>query len=294
MPSPTQPHLSISTSAPQIREAAMLTRAVENVFRKLIRMLIGRISLKKLQELIQIIFVEETEAKLKRETPEKNVALADLALLTGVDTRTIKKTRKYIATSKPIHQENTFFDGFMPMFKIFDLWMNDEKFFDADLKSPRVLKVDGEQGGFSHLVKLAMQSRGLSAQLVLKRLEEIGVISIDSSVGSVRLVQENNIFISKDELDSLEVGFTAIGNLADTVHHNIQSNLNDEMKYYQRGSWDFQFDPEKMNTIRKTISSFLSKTDSEARKLIESLSESKLQKGQVTAGISMFYFEERA
>jgi hypothetical protein len=292
MPSPTQPHLSVSTGAPQIREAAVLTRAVENVFRKLIRMLIGRISLKKLQELIQIIFVEETEAKLKRETPGKNVALADLALLTGVDTRTIKKTRKYIATSKPIHQENTFFDGFMPMFKIFDLWMNDEKFFDLNLVSPRVLKVDGEQGSFSQLVKLAMQSRGLSAQLVLKRLQEIGVISMDSSAGTVRLVQENNIFISKDELDSLEVGFTAIGNLADTVHHNILSNLNSEMKYYQRGSWDFQFDQEKMSYIRKTISSFLSKTDSEARKLIDSLSEPQLQKGQVTAGISMFYFEE--
>ena len=292
MPSPTQPHLSVATGAPQIREAAVLTRAVENVFRKLIRMLIGRMSLKKLQELIQIIFVEETEAKLKRETPEKNVALADLALLTGVDTRTIKKTRKYIATSKPIHQENTFFDGFMPMFKIFDLWMNDKRFFDLNLKSPRVLEVDGEHGSFSHLVKLAMQSRGLSAQLVLKRLEEIGVISIDSSMGTVRLVQEDNIFISKDELDSLEVGFTAIGNLADTVHHNIQSNLNSEMKYYQRGSWDFQFDQQKMNHIRETISSFLSKTDSDARNLIDSLSEPKLQMGQVTAGISMFYFEE--
>jgi len=292
MPSPTQPYLSVSRGAPQIREAAVLTRAVENVFRKLIRMLIGRISLKKLQELIQIIFVEEAETKLRKETPEKNVALADLALLTGVDTRTIKKTRKYIATSNPIHQENTFFDGFMPMFKIFDLWMNDERFFDADLKSPRVLEVDGEQGSFSHLVKLAMQSRGLSAQLVLKRLEEIGVINIDASAGTVRLVQDDNIFISKDELDSLEVGFTAIGNLADTVHHNIQSKLNDEMKYYQRGSWDFQFDRQKMNYIRETIGSFLGKTDSEARKLIDSLSEPKLQKGQVTAGISMFYFEE--
>jgi len=281
-----------STDAPQIREAAVLTRAVENVFRKLIRMLIGRISLKKLQELIQIIFVEETEAKLKKETPEKNVALADLALLTGVDTRTIKKIRKYIATSNPIHRENTFFDGFMPMFKIFDLWMNDDEFFDQNHKSPRVLKVDGEQGSFSHLVKLAMQSRGLSAQLVLKRLEEIGVISTDSSTGTVRLIQDDNIFISKDELDSLEVGFTAIGNLADTVHHNIQSNLNGEMKYYQRGSWDFQFDPEKMTSIRKSITSFLSKTDNEARKLIDSLSEPKLQKNQVTAGISMFYFEE--
>lgn len=292
MPSPNLPYSTVSNEAPQIREAAVLTRAVENVFRKLIRMLIGRISLKKLQELIQIIFVEETEAKLKKDTPEKNVALADLALLTGVDTRTIKKTRKFIATSKPIHEENTFLDGFMPMFKIFDLWMNDERFFDEQQASPRELKIDGELGSFSHLAKLAMQSRGLSAQLVLKRLEEIGVIDIDSSAGTVRLKQEDNIFISKAELDSLEVGFTAIGNLADTVHHNIRSNQTGETKFYQRGSWDFQFDPEKMNRTRKSLCSFLSTADGEARKLIDSLSEPKLQDGQVTAGISMFYFEE--
>jgi hypothetical protein len=294
MPSSHLAYSSAYAGSPQVREAAVLTRAVENVFRKLIRMLIGRISLKKLQELIQIIFVEEAERKLKTGAPEKSVALADLALLTGVDTRTIKKTRKYIATSKPIHQEDTFFDSFMPMFKIFDLWMNDERFFDEQRKLPRVLNVDGDDGSFSHLAKLAMQSRGLSAQLILKRLDEIGVVDIDSLAGTVRLKQEDNIFISKDELDSLEVGFNAIGNLADTVHHNICSNQNGEVKRFQRGSWDFQFAPEKMSMTRKAISAFLTNADNEARKLIDSLSEPKLEPGQRMAGISMFYFEEEA
>ena len=52
-------------------DVAILTLAVENVFRKLIRLLLGKISLKKLQELIQIIFVEEAEASLKKEKPGK-------------------------------------------------------------------------------------------------------------------------------------------------------------------------------------------------------------------------------
>ena len=76
-----------------LRDVAILTRATERVFRKLIRMLIGKMSLKKLQEMIQIIFVEEAEATLKAEAPGKNVALGDIALHTGVDTRTIKKIR---------------------------------------------------------------------------------------------------------------------------------------------------------------------------------------------------------
>ena len=113
-----------------LRDIAILTRAVENVFRKLIRMLLGKMSLKKLQEMIQIIFVEEAEAKLRKEAPGKNVALGDIALQTGVDTRTIKKIRTHIAISNPIHQDDEFLDGFMPLFKVFDLWMNDARFFD--------------------------------------------------------------------------------------------------------------------------------------------------------------------
>lgn len=286
-------HLLASSIAPQLREAAVLTRAVENAFRKLIRMLIGRISLKKLQELIQIIFVEEAEVRLKQGAPEKNVALADLALLTGVDTRTIKKTRAYISLSNPPHKDDTFLDGFMPMFKIFDLWINDERFIDGTHGKPRELDIEGEGATFAQLVKLAIQARGLTTRLILKRLQEIDFISVNPLTQTVKLTQENHIFISKDDLDSLEVGFAAIGNLADTVNHNIQNRLNADKKYYQRGSWDFQFSPEKMDQIRQVISSFLSKTDTEARKLIGSLSEPEPQQGQITAGISMFYFEEK-
>ena len=106
---------------PTLRNAATLTRVAENVFRKLIRMLVGKMSLKKLHEMTQIIFVEEAEASLKQESPGKNVALGDIALLTGVDTRTIKKTRAHIELSDPIHKDQAFLDGFMPLFKVFDV-----------------------------------------------------------------------------------------------------------------------------------------------------------------------------
>ena len=43
--------------------------------------------------MIQVIFVEEAEAKLKREAPGKNVALSTLAVLTGFDTRTLTKIK---------------------------------------------------------------------------------------------------------------------------------------------------------------------------------------------------------
>ena len=102
----------------------------------------------------------------------KNVALGDIALLTGVDTRTIKKIRAYIAVSNPIHQDDVFLDGFMPLFKVFDLWMNDERYFDVAAGKPRALDLEGQGATFPDLVKAAIQSRGLTSQAVLQRLKE--------------------------------------------------------------------------------------------------------------------------
>ncbi|MGB5486892.1 MAG: DUF6502 family protein [Lysobacterales bacterium] len=282
----------VTSGNPATRDVAILTRVTENVFRKLIRMLIGKMSLKKLQEMIQIIFIEEAETMLKQEMPGKNVALGDIALQTGVDTRTIKKIRTYIATSKPIHQDDAFLDGFMPLFKVFDLWMNDTRFFDADTGKPRRLEIEGQGESFSELVKMAIQSRGLTAQAVLKRLKEIDVVELDASSGTVILKQEDNVFISRDDLDLLEVGLTAIGNLVSTVNHNIQNHLNEDARYFQRGSWNYQFNPENIDRVRSAIHRYLRKIDAQSRNLITSLADAESQKGQLTAGISMFYFEE--
>lgn len=273
-------------------EVSILTRAVENVFRKLIRMLIGKMSLKKLQEMIQIIFVEEAEARLGKESPGKNVALGDIALLTGVDTRTIKKIRTYIALNEPIYRDDSFLDGFMPLFKVFDLWMNDPRFYDAQASRPRRLPIDGEAQSFSALVKDAIQSRGLTPRSVLNRLKDIEVVEVDKKKGCVVLKQEDNIFISKDEVDLLDVGLAAIGNLADTVEHNIRNRHDEDARYFQRGSWDYQFSLDKIEEVRKAIHRYLRKADQESRKLIASLADNEGRGAQMTAGISMFYFEE--
>jgi len=282
----------IAPGNPALHNISHLTLAVEKVFRKLIRMLIGKMSLKKLQEMIQIIFIEEAEATLKREAPGKNVALGDIALQTGVDTRTIKRVRTYIATSKPIHQDNNFLDGFMPLFKVFDLWMNDARYFDVSTGKPRQLNIEGDGSSFSELVKVAIQSRGLTAQAVLKRLKEIEIVEVDVQAGTVILKQKDNVFISKNDLDLLEVGLTAIDNLVSTVNHNIQNHMNEDARYFQRGSWNYQFNPENIDHVRNVIHRYLRKIDTQSKGLISSLAESEGQKGQLTAGISMFYFEE--
>jgi len=180
----------------------------------------------------------------------------------------------------------------MPLFKVFDLWMNDARFFDADSGKPRPLQIEGDGADFSQLVKLAIQSRGLTARAVLKRLKEIDVVDVDAQTGTIILKQEDNTFISRDDLDLLEVGLTAIGNLVGTVNHNIQNHLNEDARYFQRGCWNYQFNPDNIDQVRSTIHRYLRKIDTQSRDLISSLAESESKKGQLTAGVSMFYFEE--
>ncbi len=87
---------------------------------------------------------------------------------------------------------------------------------------------------------------------------------------------------------------TAIGHLAATIDHNIRNILNEETRYFQRGSWNYQFSPQHIDHVRKVIHRYLRKMDAQSRELIASLAETESQKGQLTAGISMFYFEEDA
>ena len=49
--------MSVSLEDGPLKEAAIFTRAVENVFRKLIRLLLGRMTLVKLQEMIRCILI---------------------------------------------------------------------------------------------------------------------------------------------------------------------------------------------------------------------------------------------
>ena len=60
-----------SSQDENLQDAAILTRDVENVFRKLIRFLVGRISLVKLLEMIRFIYVEEAEDNIRAENPVK-------------------------------------------------------------------------------------------------------------------------------------------------------------------------------------------------------------------------------
>lgn len=282
-----------SPSNPPLRDAAILTRAVESVFRKLIRMLLGRMSLKKLQEMIQVIFVEEAEEMLRQETPGKSATLTTLAVITGFDTRTITKIKRNDSYLKPFYQEERFLSEITPECSVLDVWESHPKYRDSGSGKPRVLPIRGSAYSFESLIGESVSTRGVTVTSFLQRLEASQSIVVDKTSNTVRMIDKRYTpFESNDKTEHAKIGMAVVGNLVDTIAHNLDASSQSGEPFYQQGCWTNRLKKEDSRKLREMVRVFLLESDERARKIIAPFEQSHADAGQVTAGISMFYFEE--
>lgn len=274
-------------------DIAILTRAVEIVFRKLIRMLIGKISLKKLQEMVQVIFVEEAEAKLKLESPGKNVPLSTLAVVSGFDTRTLIKIKGRDSYLKPFYEEKRFLSEITPECSVLDLWESSPEYRDSETGKPGILAIRGANNSFESLIRTSSSTRGVTVTSFLQRLEASKSIAVDKANKTVQMIDKRYTpFESEDQTENAKIGMAAVGNLVDTIRHNLSALSQGKESFYQKGCWTNRLDKKESEKLRRLINKFLLKTDERARKIIKPFEQEMVAKDQVTAGISMFYFEE--
>ena len=276
-------------------DVAILTRAVENVFRKLIRLLIGKMSLKKLQEMIQIIFVEEAEAKLRLETPGKNVPLSTLAVVTGFDTRTLTRIKGEESYLKPFHEEKRFLSEITPECSVLDVWESSSKYRDSKSGKPRVLAIRGSKASFESLIGDSNSTRGVTVTSFLQRLEASKSIVVDKANNTVQMIDKRYTpFESEDQTENVKIGMAAVGNLVDTIAYNLKASTQGREPFYQRGCWTNRLDQNESEKLRTLMKKFLFKTDERARKIMKPFEQDIVSNDQVTAGISLFYFEEES
>lgn len=274
-------------------DVAILTLAVEIVFRKLIRLLLGKISLKKLQEMMQVIFVEEAEAELQREKPGKNVALSNLAVVSGIDTRTLTRIKSEESYLKPFHKEKRFLSEITPECSVLDVWESSETYRDPKTGKPRVLQINGPKPSFESLIADSNSTRGVTVKSFLQRLEVSKSIVVSKADNLVRMIDKRYTpFGSKVQTENARIGMAAVGNLVDTIAHNLKAPAENGESFYQRGCWTNRLDKNDRQKLRKLVRRFLEKTDEKARKIIKPFEQHAVSHNQVTAGVSLFYFEE--
>ncbi len=276
-------------------DVAILTRAVENVFRKLIRLLIGKMSLKKLQEMIQVIFVEEAEAKLRLETPGKNVPLSTLAVVTGFDTRTLTRIKGKESYLKPFFEEKRFLSEITPECSVLDVWESSSKYRDSKSGKPKILAIRGSKVSFESLIGDSNSTRGVTVTSFLQRLEASKSIIVDKTQNTVQMIDKRYTpFESEDQTENVKIGMAAVGNLVDTIAYNLKASSQGRESFYQRGCWTNRLDKNQSEKLRRLVKKFLVKTDERARKIMKPFEQNTVNNDQVTAGISLFYFEEES
>ena len=278
-----------STSEQRLGEAALLTRAVENVFRKLIRFLVGRISLVRLQEMLRHIYVEETERKLQAEQPGRNVPMTRLALLTGLDTRALVQIRKRLQSDEPRYRQQ-FLAELTPESAVVEAWAARVRI--ADGPGAAVLDYGSDDAGFERLVRSTVSIRGVTPQSIIQRLVDTASVAQDRERRRLRLLVDHySPWTSRDEPNIVNAAFSAISNLISTIEHNV-GNPDDLL--LQRQRWTFRLDPADRADFRAAMRELLETYVTEIDEAIGPWEQPEYGGGLVTAGVGLYYFEEPA
>lgn len=267
----------------RLQDADLLAGAVENVLRKLIRFLVGRISLVKLAEMIRLIYIDETEKKLKKENPGKNVALTRLALHTGLDTRTLTRAREVLYTGGHQYRQQ-FLAELTPESAVVEAW--------ANLKGDKsVLEYGSEDADFERLVRATISTRGITIQSIIKRLVDTNSVEQDKENRTLKLLVDHySPYLSDDEPNMINAAFSAISNLLTTIEYNVNSGQ--DSRLFQRQAWTFRLNPHDRERFRLAMRELLEKQEKEAMESIVPWEMESYGEDLVTAGIGLYYFEE--
>ena len=271
------------------QEVGALGAGVESVLRRLIRPLLGTMSLARLEELLRIVFVEEAERRLRQEYPERSAPVSQLALLTGLDTRQLNRLRASPGFGGKEGERSGLATNMTPTTHLLDLWSTDPAYLDGDTGNPVTLPVFGDAPSLEALMRASRFIRGVTPRSVA-----VSGAATEGEDGRLRMVTEKFLpSPSSDVEGAIEVGFHAIGRLVDTVIANLEQLGSDRPRLYQRAYWTNRLAPHRREAFQARLTKLMEEFEDEGTALLSEMEMRIESPSQVTAGFGLYYFEER-
>jgi len=272
------PGLVMQNDLNQQDDAKSITHFLSQVFRKLVRLVIGSVSLPALIEILKALYVEEAQNKLVREgsKPTKSA----IALITGLDTRVVTSVLNQNLDTT-IQNQNV-----NPENDLIEMWVSDPFFQDPETGNPAALPISGRGRTFQGLVLKAI-GRNITVKTVMDRLLIGGAIRVNrDDIDTVELI--SNIYwpISDDRARHTEIGLLEASHVLGAVVHNMNSDP--ETRVPQQGRWTYRLAPDNYKKFRKRVRDLLKKQIKEGEGLLEEFEEPKKQPGQLTVGIGWY------
>jgi hypothetical protein len=259
-------------------DAKSITHFLSQIFRKVVRLVIGTVSLPALYDILKAIYVEEAQKKLARDggKPTKSA----IALMTGLDTRVVSSLMDQNVEStlegQSVNPENA----------LIDMWTSDPFFLDPETGEPSALPISGRGKTFQGLVLKAI-GRNITVKTVMDRLLAWGSIRVNhGDIDTVELVSRTYLPLSDDRLKHTEIGLLEASRILGAVIHNMNSSP--ETRVPQQGRWTYRLDPDRYKEFRKRARQLLDKQIKEGESLLEQFEEPAKEPGQITVGIGWY------
>lgn len=263
-------------------DARSITHYLGQVFRKVVRLVIGTVSLPALVDILKNLYVEEAQRKLEREgaKPTKSA----IALMTGLDTRVVSALMEQ--GEGEIQAQNV-----NPEHALIDMWSSDPFFRDPDTGNPATLPIVGKGRTFQTLV-LRSIGRNVTVKTVIGRLQASDNIRvIQEDVEKVELLSLIYSPISSDKAKQTEVGLIEASRVLTAVLHNMRSEP--ELKVPQQGRWTYRLDAANYKKFRKKARTLLEQQIREGEKLLEEFEETAKESDQITVGFGWYQWTDR-
>ena len=255
---------------------------LSRVFSKVVRLVIGTVSLPALVDILKAIYVDEAKKKLMREgsKPTKSA----LALMTGLDTRVVSQVMDQNLEST-IQNQNA-----NPENALIDMWCSDPYFQNAEDGKPAALPIAGRGKTFQGLV-LRSIGRNITVKTVMDRLLNWGSIRVNSGeIETIELVSRTYLPLTDDRVKHTEIGFLEASRVLSAVIHNMNSDPT--YRVPQQGRWTYRLAPERYKEFRGKARQLLETQIKEGERLLEEFEEPKKQPGQITVGIGWYQWSD--
>lgn len=278
-----------------IKENSLLTRSIEQLVRNLVKIMVGRITLTRFQQLIEENFIEAAENQLRKQRPGRDVALTSLALVTGLDTRQLSKIRNSETYRKPKHQEQEFVSSLTAESCIVELWTSNSMFTDPETGKPMRLSIWGPDASFETAVREAIRARGITVTSALERMRQSNLVTVHDDDTVELNLKSLAPKATREHLGNTKLGLDAVGHLLGTIHHNLESDDSGAAKRFQRGYWTHRLDPARREKLEGRMRALMEKAESDGIEVLREYEESSADETQIDAGFGFYYFEtERA
>jgi len=276
------PQVVMSNNLNQQDDATSITHFLSRVFRRVVRLVIGTVSLPALYDILKAIYVEEAQKKLERDgsKPTKSA----IALMTGLDTRVVSSLMSQ-------NLENTLKNQTVnPEHALIDMWTSDPYFQDSETGKPAALPIVGKGKTFQTLVLRAI-GRNITVKTVIGRLLASNNIKVtQEDVEKVELLSVLYSPISDDRAKQTEVGLVEASRVLSAVIHNMSATV--ETRVPQQGRWTYRLSPDRYKEFRNEARNLLERQIQEGESLLEKFEEPTKQPGQITVGIGWYQWRD--